>query len=67
MNQVINLFGFEVIVRDDIPKGTMYIIPPRRVIEPGVLESLEDWAKRCGRIINIGWEENYESSCRDTD
>ena len=34
-------------VSDDIPAGTIYLIPPRRRDESGYLETIEEWAKRC--------------------
>lgn len=46
-----------IVADESVPEGTLYAIPPRKQVlglngyEP---ESIEDWAKRCFYIVNIG-------------
>jgi hypothetical protein len=53
---LISVLG-KIVVDETIPEGTLYAIPPRKQVlgtngyEP---ESVEDWAKRCFYIVNIG-------------
>ena len=45
--------GFKIaIVSDDVVKGAVYMIPPRRC-DGGQPEPLEDWGRRCAVMINI--------------
>ena len=47
--KITKFLGLEIKVNPDIPKGTIMIVPPRKIIE-GKLESLDDWAKRSVKI-----------------
>jgi len=44
----------KIVADECVPKGTIYAILPRRITAGGDPESLEEWAKRCFYIVNIG-------------
>ncbi len=43
--------NLDIMIRDDVPKGTILLVPPRRIVNKK-RESIEDWAKRGVRIKN---------------